>query len=95
MTLQVYGQPYQHSDCYILGTKDDLLRLANQLIMACSDESISENYFASDGEGYSVRVRLTTDLELGLTRLPYYDEMSEDNRKNVKAPWQYFYDYAV
>ena len=90
MTLQVYGQPYEHSDCYILGTREDLVSLANQILASCSSGSSSGDYFTSDGEGYSIKVAMLTDSELDNTRLPYHSEMSEDHRKTVKNAWQHF-----
>jgi len=92
--LHVYGQPFQHSDCFIIGTVEDLRELADALLKACDVHMGSGkekvNFFTSDGEGYSLRIARASEPELDATRLPYYDEMSADFRKGVKDPWEHF-----
>lgn len=91
MTLHIYGQLYQHSDCYVLATKNDLKAFAEQLLAACDGKSVSSNYFTADGEGYTVRVSVVEDSDLDVTRLPYTSDQSVDTRTSVKDAWQYFY----
>lgn len=94
MTLHVYAQPYPHSDCCIIGSEEDLRRLAECILATCdahmSTGREAEKFFTSDGEGYTLHIARVTDPELDKTRLPYTSEWGSDTRKNVKEAWQYF-----
>lgn len=74
--LHVYGQQFWHSDALVVGTREDLERLRNQITAVLADEigvpghnSNRETYFPSDGEGYSLLVAQVPEAKMA--RLPH------------------------
>ena len=90
MTLHIYGQLYQHSDCFLLATKDDLDTLIKQLEKARDYGIATCDYFTADGEGYTLHIAEVEESDLGNTRLPYMSDQSADCRRGIKVEWDYF-----
>lgn len=90
MTLHIYGQLYQHSDCFLLATRDGLEALIKQLERARDYGTATGDYFTADGEGYTLRIAVVEESELDTTRLPYMSNHSKDTRRGIKAEWDYF-----
>lgn len=90
MTLHIYGQLYQHSDCFLLTTEDDLENLIKQLERVRDYGMATGDYFTADGEGYTLRIAKVEDNDLDRTRLPYMSDQAADCRRGIKAEWDYF-----
>jgi len=56
--LNIYGQPMEHMEAEIIGTKEGLeeLRDAIDKALRVGEASTGEMLFASDGEGYTVKI---------------------------------------
>lgn len=65
LILNVYGQPMEHMNIKIVGTKDALKILIEAIRQAIKEGrgQISDDapFFASDGEGYIVEVEMIHD----------------------------------
>lgn len=84
--LQIYGQPFEHCDLYIVGNKEGLLQLENML--RCPKDK-AKDFFQSDGEGYSVLIR-EVESEEEFKEIPcaydhdfqgIYKEVNDNKRK--------------
>lgn len=84
-TLHIYGQFAQHSDAYIAGDKEALLRLRNLIDLAIQDGVEGVNFFANDGEGYTTYVYCLPNEEVDKLSTPYTWEYAQDNR--TYFPW--------
>jgi hypothetical protein len=69
--LNLYGQSIPHSDATIRGTPETLKALANAILTATQTSNATLKTYASDGEGYSIKIEATTNDE---QPTPYYDE---------------------
>jgi len=54
--LNIYGQKHWHDTAYINGTKEELIRLRDLINVAINSGCCQEEFFASDGEGYTIEV---------------------------------------
>lgn len=88
MTLHIYGQLWQHDNAYIVGTEDDLKKLADSICAAIEKGHPCSDFFTADGEGFSTYVSSKGEELMGQVKLPYHDVDSEDTRSNVIEPWQ-------
>lgn len=93
--LHIYIQAYWHESVEIAGDEESLIRLANAILRAVNGhrepESIgysTEQFFTNDGEGYNVNVYQLTPAEMDVLRLPYYDEIAQDNDSSRLYPFQ-------
>ena len=62
--MHIYSQPYEHADAKIVGNKEGLAKLALALTRAVlenKDTSTTEDVFATDGEGYEVKIIVLPD----------------------------------
>lgn len=72
--LHIYGQEYWHCDARIIGTREDLARLRNQITDALKAPSVVEQYCPSDGEGYSVQIAVLDEANMRKLPHAYSDE---------------------
>lgn len=69
-TLHIYSQPYEHADAQIAGNRTALFKLAQAIITAVLEDrgtttgAGDDCVFASDGEGYEVKVHVLPDAVL-------------------------------
>jgi hypothetical protein len=61
--LNIYGQTSHHSEAVIVGTHESLYKLAQSIIEAVAlGKESSADFFASDGEGYEVIIRIVDSV---------------------------------
>ena len=95
--LHIYAQPWEHSDAWIVGTRDGLTALRDALTRALASERAEPTaclQFVTDGEGYACFI-VPNDADwqsekwMKLYR-PYTDETAKDHRKDedVLSPYQ-------
>lgn len=74
--LHIYGQEYWHCDVRIVGTREDMERLRDQITLALKPGHApnAELYFPNDGEGYSVKIAVATEAEIRKLPHTYHDE---------------------
>ncbi len=93
--LHVYAQEWQHNDVHIIGNRDALKSLLDTITdalaigMASTQQEDDPGLFASDGEGYDVRVICaTSEWDSDFWRrlpLPYTKEPVPDD---AISPWR-------
>ena len=89
--LHVYPQEFWHEDAFIVADRAALLALRNLIdkVLAPGPGFDKEEFFASDGEGYSLHV---VDLEgdEGWNKIgtPYTGDMSREKRDSAVWPWE-------
>lgn len=71
--LHVYGQEYWHCDARIIGTREDLARLRNQITDALKAPSVGQ-YFQADGEAYDLKIATLGEAEMQKLPHAYEDE---------------------
>lgn len=84
-TLHIYSQIAQHSDAYISGDREALLRLRKLIDLALQDSAEGMNFFTNDGEGYSTYVYCLPNDEMDKLSVPYTAEFAKDDRDYF--PW--------
>lgn len=93
MTLHVYAQEQWHDSAYIVGTKEDLLKLQAAITNAISLGKATPDFFVNDGEGYDVIIQVVDELVAGKLTVPYTDEIaSEKNSSGRVRPWELRFD---
>jgi len=84
--IHIYGQAWEHDDCWIVGDRESLTALRDKIeAVLDGDPPKNLNVFASDGEGYTLRVKMIGDCPN--LRLPYTDELAEDKRPDAVEYW--------
>ncbi len=86
-TLHVYPQAQQHDNAYVVGTREALLSLRNAIDLALTGDSVTVDFFANDGEGYSVIIRAVGSTEAETLAVPYTEDSARENSKTAKWPW--------
>lgn len=80
--LHLYSPPCWHDDAWLVGTKAGLACLRDALDLVLLDDVpgdvTTDGLFGVDGEGYRVRVVLTTEAGMAGYVLPYTDAMAQD-----------------
>jgi len=73
--IHVAGQPCNHFDAVISGTREGLQALAETIARALdAGEATVVDAFASDGEGYDLTVKLLSEDEFQKEKPPYIDD---------------------
>jgi hypothetical protein len=77
MTLHVYAQTHEHYETHIVGAREDLVRLRAAIDMAlgnkarhCESSSFAQ-FFAADGQGYDLIVKVVPASVEANLMLPY------------------------
>jgi hypothetical protein len=88
-SLHVYAQESWHEEAYIVGDRNALMRLRNQIdrVLAPGLGTEKEPFFTFDGEGFDLHV-VNLEGEEGWNRLamPYTSEIALENRANAVGP---------
>jgi hypothetical protein len=71
MTLHIYAQCFEHDEAYIVGTREDMQQLRDALDRALASNASSEQFFTSDGEGYSLHIQVVPESIETTLCLPY------------------------
>ena len=77
-TLHVYGQSMPHDDVWIAGTMKELNRLRDAINNATNGWEEPDFFFANDGEGFRIRVRVLTKDDEPKLAVPYSDPYFRD-----------------
>jgi hypothetical protein len=84
--LQIYAQPFWHSEAYIMGNREALLALKDAISQAINGYPQKVEAFVEfDGEGYDVWVCECTDDELRTLQSHYTDECC-GSRNGMTSP---------
>ena len=84
--LHLHAQPYWHSNAYIVGTREELMRLFAAAGVAVQQGHSTVNTFAQDGEGYTLHV-LCVDGDASVQHAtPYTDDCALEQRDNAVWP---------
>lgn len=88
--LHIYGQYSFHTEAAIVGDRKSLTKLRDLIdrALVSKPKKSKDDFFANDGEGYTVHVIETTD-DPKIAR-PYTDEIAKDNREDAIWPWQFW-----
>lgn len=71
--IHIYGQGQWHGEVAIVGTKDDLVRLAKAIQSAIESKTSKIESFTNDGEGYEIYVGADSKETIDKLALPYMD----------------------
>ena len=72
--LHIYAQARNHDGAYIVGTKESLLLLIEQISSTLRDGQYEQgSFFTADGEGFDLRVCVADEDDLQKLDLPYTD----------------------
>lgn len=88
--LHIYGQEFEHTDAVILGNRRGLRALKKAITNALKGTQDKASVFASDGEGYYVRVMEVDEATSEKLAVPYTDPSSRDAREDTIRPVVYF-----
>lgn len=86
--LHVYGQYCEHSEAVIRGTDAGLRALRDAIDAALAGSEAAAHLFATDGEGYTVKVQLSSTIGgVGTPEYIYRSEMEiwQRGRERMKA----------
>jgi len=91
MKLHIYGQTYPHDHAFLVGNKEALKALREAIDAALNNQAGGTTVFATDGEGYDVKVYCEEEEEYwGKSKLPYNDrDMFIEYDEDV-GPWDLF-----
>jgi hypothetical protein len=79
--LHIYEQEHEHNSAQIIGTRNALAALQAAIGEALRDKCSEADFFATDGEGYSVWVVQATDAEMRTLPVPYAEYSFEADDK--------------
>jgi hypothetical protein len=92
MTLHVYAQSCEHDEAYIVGTRDDLVKLRNAIDSALgakakhrSSDSV-EPFFDAAGEGYDLYVKVVPAVVENNLTLPYAELIGRSLGRAEETP---------
>jgi hypothetical protein len=87
--VHVYGQTAFHDDVHIVGNYEGILKLYCALTEAIQTDQSRVDVFASDGEGYTIKVKLDRRLNMhdGKYAVPYTAEYARETREDAIFPW--------
>ena len=75
--LQIYGQEAWHDEVKIVGTKEALQKLSKAL-QNCLERNWSQfDTFVSDGEGYTIKLKMVEEDSAELKEMPYLEEYAK------------------
>ena len=89
--LHVYSQYSFHTEAYIIADRPALLKLREMIdsVLAPGNGLTESDFWASDGEGYTLHViNLEGDEGWHKIGMPYTDEMAREKRESAIWPWQ-------
>lgn len=90
--LHIYGQLQWHDECYIVANRDGLACLKGSIQEALDKGESSVAVYASDGEGYTIKVILNDSGWLEKfwddLALPYTDETARAVGIDTIQPWE-------
>jgi hypothetical protein len=87
--LHVYSQEIPHAEAFIVGNREALEALARQIqaVLSGTHTASVMTYFAGDGEGFMLGVKLELD-NLDRWVLPYYHEAFDQGQNpQERTPW--------
>lgn len=91
--LHIYAQPAEHAEAYVVGTRTGLLTLRDAIDAALTNDArataVAECY-ASDGEGYALRVAAVSQATMPYLAVPYTDNIAAEQRKSAMRPVDLF-----
>lgn len=76
-----------HSEGYVVGNYEGLIKLRSAIDRAIAAGAGKENVFIGDGEGFDLYVFRIDDNLVGLTAVPYRDDMAAEKRERTVFPW--------
>lgn len=90
--LHIYGQGAWHEDVFIVGNRDSLIALRNQIDATLNNNSIRQDYWVGDGEGYGVTIKLLegdwNTEEWRRLAVPYYEDYAMEKSDTALSPWE-------
>lgn len=91
-SLHIFGQNGFHDEVFIVGTADDLAKLAETINTADSsiDGRSEADFFVADGEGYKVIVLRASEEDMDKLAVPYYDEYAQEKRDDALSPGEVY-----
>jgi hypothetical protein len=93
MTLHIFAQEQWHDSAYIVGTKEELKRLAAAISVAIEKGEQKCQFFVNDGEGYDVVIRVVDAVTAGRLSVPYTEEMASEKEGSGRIrPWELRFD---
>lgn len=85
-TLHIFAQAFEHSDAYVFGTEEGLLKL-RAVIDAALESKTQDAYtesYCTDGEGFGIYVFLASDYQMDTIPKPYTSESSHPVTDEIK-----------
>lgn len=88
--LHLFSQLYCHSDAWVVGTMDGLIKLRDALtrVIDTGEPQVAHTY-TSDGEGYCALVIPLTGQQMYDMALPYTHENLEGDSEQLKFPAEF------
>lgn len=84
--LHIYQQELWHGKALIIGDKEALIQLREQINRAIgSSESACQSYFQNDGEGFNLYVKEVQDDVLNTLPSAYLDDIAAAADDEIKA----------
>ncbi len=82
--VHIYGQPSWHDNAHVIGNRAGLEALRDAINDALRTGAQQAEVYATDGEGYGIKVVELADAILDEMPLPYTDP---EAREMVTKPW--------
>lgn len=82
--VHLYGQPSWHDDAHIIGNRAGLEALRDAIDAALRSGAEEAEVYATDGEGYGIKVVELSDTLMDEMPLPYTDP---EAREMFAKPW--------
>lgn len=92
MTLHIHGQQSWHDSAYIVGTREDLIKLRDAIDAAIGLEKKIAMFYVNDGEGYDVMIYRVDEHTAGRLAVPYTEEMAAEHASDKVWPWDLRWD---
>lgn len=85
--VHIWQQLMWHCNGYIIGNKEGLLKLKEAIDKAINSGKSEAETFASDGEGYNIKVICIEDEETEYLAVSYTDEVAQEKSEKAVYPW--------
>lgn len=87
--LHIYAHAHEHADAHIIGNRRALGIVRDAIVLALQRKdgrATPTGLFASNGEGYDLRINAVEDSPMAMMRMPYYSESEVHRLEPHRCP---------
>lgn len=92
MTLHIYAQECERDEAFIVGSRESLTRLRDSIDTALANKAVGKSsdalaeFFAADGEGYDLTIKVVPSVVENDLLLPYAESVGRGLGRNEWEP---------